>query len=205
MVDNDTTGVHDEPILVPVGMPLGYFESADGETAEIRRGERRHQMSSDLYAFWQAVGHLRTRVEIRRWAGEEQVPNVDEALGDLTDAGLVIELDGVADRDAAILSRHRLLPMGYGLGNTAEKPELFHISDQHGAVLVSVNGFTFAMWAISDGYRSITGACRAAAEMVEVDLDAVLSYVPRSLSALVMSGAGVLDVLGKSDTQLRSL
>lgn len=186
--------------LLPVGMPLGFFSMTrssqiGNEVAEIRHGGMRHQLPPDLYEFWTQIARLGSRQGVHDWAAAEQVTNVEGALADLIEVGLVIEVGLSSQHDREVLASHRLLPMGYGLGNTREARTLFHVADQRGEVLHSMSGFSFGVWSLSDGYKSVIHACEASADLFGIELDSALDGFTVELAAMVARGVAVLDVI----------
>jgi hypothetical protein len=186
--------------LLPVGTPLGFFSMLTAsplgrEVAEIRHGTRRLQLAPDLYGFWSQIASLGNRAAVSEWARAQGVANADGALSDLLEAGLVIELGLSPELDLQALSKHRLLPMGYGLGNTPEARGVFHVADQRGQSLYSMSGFTFGVWSLSDGHMSVRQACEAAARLFAVDLGQAMKGIAEELAGIVVSGAGLLDAI----------
>jgi hypothetical protein len=189
-----------DTLLLPVGMPLGFFSMLRSsplgrDVAEIRHGARRLQLAPDLYEFWSQITRLSSRAAVREWALAQEVANAENALADLIDAGLVLELGLSPAQDLEALSQHRLLPMGFGLGNTPAMRSLFHVADQRGQSLHSMSGFSFGMWSLSDGHISVRQACEASARLFAVDLDEAVKQVAKELAGIVLSGVGILDVM----------
>ncbi len=189
-------------LLVPVGMPLGFFSlltpsELGEEIAEVRRGEARHQMAPELYEFWTSIAALATPARITDWAVEHEVSNLDQALADLMEIGLVIELNRSSEANAELLGAHRLLPVGYGLGNTSDHRTVFYVADQKGDVVHSMSSFSFSVWSLSDGYTSVHTACETSAELFGLDLDLALEGIAVELAAMVANGAAVLDIVNE--------
>jgi hypothetical protein len=202
VIDEDYPISPNGRLLVPVGMPLGFFSLATpselgDEIAEVRRGEARHQMVPELYEFWTASAALATRARIADWATEHEVSNIDQALADLIEIGLVIELNHSPEANAELLGEHRLLPVGYGLGNTSEKRTVFYVAGQNGDIVHSMSSFSFSIWSLSDGYTSVQQACETSAELFGLDLDLALEGIAVELAAMVANGAAILDVVGQ--------
>jgi hypothetical protein len=193
-------GGNEQALLLPVGMPLGFFSMLRSsplgrEVAEIRLGARRLQLAPNLYEFWSQIARLRTRHGVREWAVAQEVPNADDALADLIAAQLVVELGLSAERDSDALAKHRLLPLGFGLGNTPEARHVFHVADQRGQSLYSMSGFSFGVWSLSDGYMSVQRACEASAALFAVDLRQAMERFSEELAGIILSGAGILDAM----------
>ena len=189
-----------EPLLVPVGMPLGFFSLATpselgDEVAEIRHGHMRHQIAPALYEFWAQTANLCTRTGVRRWATEQDIANIEVALADLVELGLVVELSSVPEQNGNVLRTHRLLPLGYGLGNTSEDRAAFYVADQHGEVIHVMSAFSYGVWSLSDGYLSVQDACETAATLFGVHMSDALHHFADDLSAMVAGGAAILDLV----------
>lgn len=185
-----------EPLVLPVGMPLGFFVLDGDEVAEIRRGGLRHELSPDLYEFWGQLARLTTRSALFEWANAEDIANGAEALSELERVGLVVELRASIRHDDRTLARHRLLPMAFGLGNTDTDRALFHIAGPNGKVLASMRGFTYAVWSLSDGYLSLKAAYETAAELLGVGPQDVFAALIRDLPSMLERGIAILDAVG---------
>ena len=90
---------------------------------------------------------------------------------------------------------HRLLPLGYGLGNTSEDRAAFYVADQHGEVIHVMSAFSYGVWSLSDGYLSVQDACETAATLFGVHMSDALHHFADDLSAMVAGGAAILDLV----------
>jgi hypothetical protein len=84
-------------------------------------------------------------------------PRAAEIVDDLIGRGLLVEFDTDGDLED-VFRRHRLLPLGQGLGSTADEPHLHRIGFANQPVL-ALPSDTYGLWAFSFLHRNLWEAC----------------------------------------------
>lgn len=163
-------------VLVPVGHDLGVFhDGVGGRVHQVRAGAEIHDLDADRYTTWLAA-HSSTVV--------------DE---DLHRRGLLADTED----QVAFASKHRLLPLALGLGNTPDEPWVFSAGLLY-QPLVGMTGPLYDLWQWAHLSPDLWTACREAAAVAvqagatdaeQTDpaevLAGALSTVPHLLAARV--------------------
>jgi hypothetical protein len=160
-------------VLVPVGHDLGVFhDGIGGHVHQVRAGAVIHDLDTAGYTTWLAA---------------HSSPVTDD---DLLKLGLLADIDD----QVAFASKHRLLPLALGLGNTPDEPWIFSAGLLY-EPLVGMTGPLYDLWQWAHLSPDLWTACREAAAVAaqagteETDpaevLAGALSTVPHLLAARV--------------------
>ncbi|HEX6446576.1 MAG TPA: hypothetical protein VF053_15880 [Streptosporangiales bacterium] len=200
-------------VIVPAGLMLGAFHGGDPADEEpeywhLDIGGYAEQLTALETIVWvtaladpekYAAGNgtrdaLRTALRTRP---EAPIADPDPAIDDLLNRRVLVEFDPDGDGIEDFGTRHRLLPLGIGFGNTNDAPESYAIGVS-GEPRVSVDGESYTLWANSHRYPSLWDSCATFAkeafdEGLQPDTRSVLQGFAANIPVLVASEVAVLD------------
>jgi hypothetical protein len=146
--------------LVPVGTPGGVNSGLDGippGSGIVRLGHELVHLDLDLYRLWRATAAAPETTELISWATDQGIPDVEDGIRALADAGLLIEQGAdVQDR----VGRLALRLIGECLGNGAEAGPAFQVLGRTKAV-VQIDAYLFEVLLRCDGVSQISIMCDA--------------------------------------------
>lgn len=176
-------------VLVPIGFSLGFgYLSVEDALVGVRYGGEVFAISPDVYDVWWQARHRREPAELRDWMNREDIDGA--VLTDLVSTGLLVELD---DRSLdSFLSRHRLLPMGIGMGKDDPDSQLYAIRDQSMELIARIDQASYYLWGMSDGTRPLKEVCQMVADgtglayqaLAEAAVGVVPEFLALNLAAL---------------------
>lgn len=150
-------------VIVPVGLSMGprfrYVRPPDPtpECYEIHLGDDLLELTETEAAVWAAAfidaeSHAKLKVSreslIRLLqTAPKPEPRAAEIVDDLLQRGLLVEFDPYGDLEP-VFRRHKLLPLGQGLGSTAEEPHLHRIGFANQPIL-GVPVDVYGLWSFS--------------------------------------------------------
>src|SRR5258708_7421619 len=148
--------------LLPVGFPLGevYYLSERVSYGAIRKGADRLRVALDDYQAWLHGFDAQPRAELVARCTHDAIPEPEARIDSLIEAGFLVELRDMPEDNQDLLERLRLIPLGFGLGNTPYNPENFEIGQVGNEEALSVNARVYNVWAVSTVPISIAEACR---------------------------------------------
>jgi hypothetical protein len=202
-----------QPLIVPIGHYVGASVPPGATEAEfhaVRIGWEIYRLEdAGQFAVW-ALGHGLpepgggdtapwTRSALIGAARASGIPNIGDALADLTARDLLIEVTpGTAEAvEFARVCRTRSLLIG--LGNTLEEPRLYAIGASENVPAVWVSGFAYELWKWGHACDSVWQACHVIAaagdpnDPDETDPERVLTRCLAAIQVLVAGGAMYLD------------
>jgi hypothetical protein len=163
--------------VVPIGHDLGVFhDGAGARVRQVRVGAKIEELTEEQYAAWSA--------------------------GEPTDELLSRRLLADTSDRLAFASRHRLLPLALGLGNTPEEPWLFAAGLLY-QPFVTMTGPLYDLWQWAHLSPDLWSACREAAavavkagvtEPEQTDPAQVLAGAVETLPQLLAARVACLDV-----------
>jgi len=202
-----------EPLIVPIGHYVGVHVPRDRTESEfhvVRIGWESYQLEDAAqFAVWALAHGLPepgagetapwTRSALVGAARASGIPNVGDALADLTARDLLIEVTpGTAEAvEFARVCRTRSLLIG--LGNTLEEPRRYAIGASENAPVARVSGFAYELWKWGHACDSLWHACHVFAaagspgEVDETDPERVLTRCLAAIQVLLANGAIYLD------------
>jgi hypothetical protein len=200
-------------VIVPAGLMLGAFHDGDADTGDplywhLDIGGYAEQLTALETIVWvtaladpekyAAGGGTRDalRTELRGRL-EAPIADPDPTIDDLLSRRALVEFDPAGDDIEEFGTRHRLLPLGIGFGNTNDAPENYAIGVS-GEPRVSVDGETYTLWANSHRYPNVWESCATFAkeafdEGLQPDTKSVLHAFAANIPVLVASEVAVLD------------
>lgn len=150
-------------VIVPVGLSMGpryrYVRPPDPipECYEIHLGDDLIELTETEAAVWAAAfvdAERHAKLEVNRGSLIrllETAPNPEPQAARLVDSliarGLLVEFDTDGDLEP-VFRRHKLLPLGEGLGSTPEEPHLHRIGHA-GQPKVAVPVDIYGLWSFS--------------------------------------------------------
>ncbi|MBO0829401.1 MAG: hypothetical protein J2P24_16635 [Streptosporangiales bacterium] len=207
-------------VIVPVGMMLGEYFRPGGEPSSapehwhISVGGYAEHLTNDEVKVWAAAmlePETQARLEGTREALERTVgTRAEGAVADpapvvdrLLDRGLLVEFDPVDGDLEAFARRHRLFPLGVGMGNTQDDPLVYRIAVGNQA-RIGVNGDVYALWSNSLYFLNLWESCEqfakemnanapAGEHIPELDTDTVTRGLAANIPLLVSSECAFLD------------
>jgi hypothetical protein len=160
-------------VIVPVGLSMGpryrYVRPPDPtpECYEIHLGDDLVELTETEAAVWAAAfvdAERHAKLAVNRKSliqliqtAPKPEPRAAEIVENLIGRGLLVEFDPEGDLDP-LFRRHKLLPLGQGLGSTAEEPHLHRIGFANQPVLALPND-AYGMWAFSFLHPNLWAAC----------------------------------------------
>lgn len=180
-----TTGLTDRsPVIVPVGLRLGYeyFEVEparfDDELLRVHVGEQLLELPDDEAAVWTAAfadpirhgGHEVTRSSLAADLRDHPlVADPVAVIERLLDRELLVEFEPVDGPLEGLFRAIQLYPLGEGLGNSPDDPRMYRIGNR-GESCVAVPPEVYAIWSYSLTGRTLWSACVDLAEGYDEDL-----------------------------------
>lgn len=160
-------------VIVPVGLSMGpryrYVRPPDPtpECYEVHLGDDLIELNETEAVVWAAAfvdseQHAKLAVDRRSLVqlvstAPTPVADAEAVVDDLTARGLLVEFDTEADLEP-VFRGHKLLPLGEGLGSTAEDPHLHRIGHE-GRAKVAVSNAVFVQWSYSMLHPNLWEAC----------------------------------------------
>lgn len=206
------------PVIVPVGISLGWdYWYGDPEQRakgyfQVHQGLAyvdldRAELAAWMGAFADLGRHAAlevTRETLARDLTARGMPDAASVVGRLIERGLLVEFDPVAGPLHELFDAVRLYPLGDGLGNTPDQPDMFRLG-VGGEELLSVDPVSHAVWSRGMTDATLWQACAtlvssmneqlAAQEGAAVSVDEVAREVAGALPALVAAGCAYIDPL----------
>lgn len=191
--------------VLPVGFPLGLVVPEDGgrdeQPYEIRKGAGSVDLAEGQYRLWLLAFDGLARPELLAACQAQEIPYADQIVEDLLRVGALVELEDDPLANVRLLERHRLHPMGVGVGNSRERPREWRIALPGLGVAVSVDVRVYTVWSDSVGGGSLAGHCRRLARQVGVEPARLLGQVAVNLAPLLQRGVAYLDETAPSTTE----
>jgi hypothetical protein len=185
-------------VIVPVGLSMGprfrYVRPPDPtpECYEIHLGDDLVELTETEAAVWAAAfvdAERHAQLQVNRESLIrllKDVPRPDprapEIVDDLLQRGLLVEFDPDGDLEP-VFRRHKLLPLGQGLGATAEAPHLHRIGFANQPVL-GVPVDVYGLWSFSFRDLHLWQACALYADDAEnvEDGDEPMEMTPQQVA-----------------------
>ncbi len=139
------------PVGVPGGICSGLADVADG-SGLVRLGHELIRLDADLYRLWRACAAAPTEGELVEWASDEQIAEPGAAIGELTDAGLLIDAQHTGI-DALAIGL-----IGECVGNGADHIARFLVLGRDGSA-VDVDPCSFEALLRCDGVTPMSVLC----------------------------------------------
>jgi hypothetical protein len=200
-------------VIVPVGTPMGFGlglpgDGPDWSVFHVRIGDRMIGLGPAELSAWTLVrtdfeAHERLEVS-RSWLiealGREQPP-IDDAetiVASLVKEGLLVEFDTDGPLQQ-VFSRHRLVPLGDGLGADSDEPGTFWV-EKANVRLVGLRQDVYMMWAFGGWFANMWEACEFYKEQgtledtLSITADEIATQLAEAVPTLVATGASALDV-----------
>lgn len=181
--------------ILPVGMPLGYdFRVKESVRGMIRCGDSLWRVDAVVYDLWRHLGRARDVQDLDRWAVKHEFEDARDVLFQWLHAdGLAISLSGNIVSDSAHLSRHRLLPIGFGAGNTADSPDNYVVMRHDASEVSRMGAIAYTAWMMLDGYATVMQVIEAIAAQSAGDLQKVYDVLFGAFPIFVRSGCAIFD------------
>lgn len=160
-------------VIVPVGLSMGpryrYVRPPDPrpECYEVHLGDDLVELTEDETAVWAAAfidADQHSKLAVNRNSlirmlenAPRPEPRAVEIVEDLISRGLLLEYDPEGDVQE-VFRRHKLLPLGEGLGSTPEEPHLHRIGHQ-GNPKVAVPIQVYTQWSYAYLHPNLWEAC----------------------------------------------
>ncbi|WP_326556834.1 hypothetical protein [Micromonospora sp. NBC_01796] len=181
-------------VIVPVGLSMGpryrYVRPPDPtpECYEIHLGDDLVELTEVEAAVWAAAfvdAERHAKLAVNRKSLIQLVqtapkpePRAAEIVDNLIGRGLLVEFDPEGNLEP-VFRRHKLLPLGQGLGSTAEEPHLHRIGFANQPVLALPND-AYGLWSFSFLHPNLWAACVDLADESEEEAlgEEILGLVP---------------------------
>ncbi|MGW0436703.1 hypothetical protein ACWDV4_29680 [Micromonospora sp. NPDC003197] len=160
-------------VIVPVGLSMGprfrYVRPPDPtpECYEIHLGDDLVELTETDAAVWAAAfidaeAHAKLKVNRKSLirlleTAPNPEPRAAEYVDSLLNRGLLVEFDPNGNLEP-VFRRHKLLPLGQGLGSTAEDPHLHRIGFANQPILALPND-VYGLWSFSYLNPNLWEAC----------------------------------------------
>ncbi|GAB2963122.1 hypothetical protein GCM10027280_59970 [Micromonospora polyrhachis] len=206
-------------VIVPVGLSMGprfrYVRPPDPtpECYEIHLGDDLVELTEAEAAVWAAAfidaeSHAKlavNRASLIRLLETAPKPErrAAQIVDDLLNRGLLVEFDPDSNLEP-VFRRHKLLPLGQGLGSTPEEPHLHRIGFA-GKAAVALPNTVFMQWSFAYLHPNLWEACAYYADDSEHVADggeplgftpaSVAGEVAQNLPMIIATSCGFLDPL----------
>lgn len=201
-------------VIVPAGLMLGAFYGGDAAHEEpeywhLDIGGYAEQLTALETIVWvTAASDPQKHAEGKatkealsaalRTRSEAPIAEPDPIIDDLLSRRALVEFDPAGDGLEAFGSRHRLVPLGIGFGNTQDAPDEFRIGVSGQEPRVAVNGEIYSLWANTQHYPNLWESCAAFAKEAfgdgpQPDTKSVLQAFAMNIPILVATEVAVLD------------
>ncbi|KAB1927440.1 hypothetical protein F8271_29680 [Micromonospora sp. ALFpr18c] len=204
-------------VIIPAGLSMGpryrYVRPADPtpECYEIHLGDDLVELTETEAAVWAASfvdTERHAKLEVNRESlirlletAPRPEPDAAQLVDDLIGRGLLVEFDTDGDLEP-VFRRHKLLPLGQGLGSTPDEPHLHRVGLANQPILALPND-VYLQWSFSYLHSSLWDACVYYADDSEHIAEGgdPLGVTPHSLAReiagnvplLVATGCGFID------------
>ncbi|MEO3779420.1 hypothetical protein ABGB16_21765 [Micromonospora sp. B11E3] len=209
-------------VIVPAGLSMGpryrYVRPPDPtpECYEIHLGDDLVELTETEAAVWAAAfmdAARHAKLEVDRESlirlletAPSPEPQARELVDSLLQRGLLVEFDTDGDLEP-VFRRHKLLPLGEGLGSTAEEPHL-HRMGHSGQPKIAVPVQVYAQWSYAFLHPNLWEACayyadeseeaQAGEELLNLTPAEVARDTALNLPVMISTGCAFLDpVLGQ--------
>jgi hypothetical protein len=184
----------DRTWYVSIGIPMGRRRTRSEPIFGVRRGITFHDLSAVEYEIWMAgLDALSLREMVERTTG---IPSemVGDAMERLARDGLLVRVGDSEESDDQFLHKHRLVAMGFGLGELDGHQGAYSIAGQDMAPRISVDSRLYTIWIGIGGNASMWETCEAVAEDAGESVSSIAAHLLEALPLLVRSGVIVLDI-----------
>lgn len=190
----EATAVDKQENYIAVGIPMGRRRTRSEPVFGVRRGVTFHDLSAVEYEIWMAgLDALSLREMVERTAG---IPSdmVENATERLARDGLLVRVGDSEKSNNQFLHKHRLVAMGFGLGELEGHEGAYSITGQDMVPRISVDSQLYAIWIGIGGNANMWETCEAIAEDVNQSTETVVAHFLEALPTLMQSGLAVLDL-----------
>lgn len=211
-------------VLVPAGLSMGpryrYVRPPDPtpECYEIHLGDDLVELTEIEAAVWAAAfvdAERHAKLKVNRQSlihlletAPKPVPPARQLVDDLIARGLLVEFDPDGDLEP-VFRRHKLLPLGQGLGSTPEAPHEHRVGLANQPIL-SLPNSVYGLWSFSFHLPNLWEACvyYAAADEEELEpgdeplgltADEIARDVAQNLPLLLATCCAFLDPVVPDD------
>ncbi|MQA03531.1 MAG: hypothetical protein GEV07_12700 [Streptosporangiales bacterium] len=207
-------------VIVPVGMMLGEYFRVDGQHSSspefwhVSVGGYAEQLNADEVKVWASAmveperqakleGTRELLLDTVRKATKGVISRPGKIVDELIERGLLIEFDPVEGDVETIARKHRLFPLGVGMGNSGDDPLMYRIA-VGSEPRIGVNGDVYALWSNSLYYLNLWQSCQQFAkemnqyvtpggDMEELDAESVMRELAVNIPLLVSAECAFLD------------
>ncbi|MEV4628440.1 hypothetical protein AB0J90_19440 [Micromonospora sp. NPDC049523] len=185
-------------VIVPVGLSMGpryrYVRPPDPtpECYEIHLGDDLVELTETEAAVWAAAfvdAERHAKLAVNRksliqlvQSAPKPEPRAAEIVEGLIARGLLVEFDPEGNLEP-VFRRHKLLPLGEGLGSTPDEPHLHRIGHQ-GQAKVALPIQVFSQWSYAFLHANLWHACAFYADESEEAAagEELLNLTPQSVA-----------------------
>ncbi|MEV0216798.1 hypothetical protein [Micromonospora sp. NPDC050695] len=209
-------------VIIPAGLSMGpryrYVRPADPtpECYEIHLGDDLVELTETEAAVWAASfvdAERHAKLEVNRESlirlletAPRPEPDAAQLVDDLIGRGLLVEFDTDGDLEP-VFRRHKLLPLGQGLGSTPDEPHLHRVGLANQPILALPNS-VYGLWSFSFQSNSLWDACdyyaRADHEELEegeeplgLTTGGIAREVAVNLPLMISTSCGFLDTVSR--------
>ncbi|MDG4799330.1 hypothetical protein [Micromonospora sp. WMMD980] len=195
-------------VIVPVGLSMGpryrYVHPPDPtpECYELHLGDDLVELTETEAAVWAASfidAERHAKLEVNRESlirlletAPQPEPQAAEIVDHLIQRGLLVEFDTDGDLEP-VFRRHKLFPLGQGLGSTADEPHLHRVGLANQPI-VAMSNDVYMQWSFSILHSSLWEACVYYADDSEhvADGGEPLDLTPASLATEIAQNIPLL-------------
>lgn len=178
--------------LLPVGTPGGInsgFEDMPAGSGLVRRGGQLLCLDRGAYRLWRAAAAALQSDELLSWGSDLGITDVGGRLGELKEAGLLIEETSDVH---AVVGRLAVRLVGECLGNGTEIRPDFLVLGRNNTQL-RLDAFLFEILLRSDGVTPVAAICRQLDELRQPGQRPSIETLTAGLPALVRNEVVQLD------------
>lgn len=162
---------NDSSLLLPVGHCIGAsyaLPTSNEHFVQVRVGPDVRRLSDEQFAVWGLAHGLPTRPADRPWGRKSMlkaarhVRGAKQVLDSLIEDHLIFETTPGTDSAVDFARRHRMVPLMFGLGNTAEEPWKYSVG-MLGQPLVEMSAMAYDLYEWAHMDANLWLACEGAA------------------------------------------
>lgn len=178
----------------PVGVPLGPWRPRQEMIFGIRRGATFYELDTEEFQIWISALTAPTTVELAKNTTDIATGKLADAIRRLRQEGLLCRVGDSDELDDHFLRQHKLLGMGFGLGQIQDRAEC-SIAGSDMVPRITVDPLIYTIWIGVGGNTSMWETCKAVAEVVEQPLHSVVARFLDALPFLIRSGVTLIDLV----------
>lgn len=178
---------------VPIGVPMGQWKTGGNPAFGVRSGSTFHDLDTNEFRIWSAGLDAPNPRGLAERTSAVSVEDLRRSMTRLTHDGLMFRMGNSEELDNQFLRAHRLLGIGFGLGQLSEDQSMFGIGGHDLVSRVSVDPLLYAIWIGIGGCASMWETCEVLSADVAQPVSFVAAHLIEAMPSLIRSGVVLID------------